>query len=469
LPTSPRRPAVSFIKNVCGLELRPFQEEFLTELVREENGKRVYTAALWGLPRGNGKSEVAAAVALAMLTIDGRPHREDKNPALVVIAAGSREQAAIPFKAARRMIRESPALERHLHVLPGRKVITFPAQDGELHIISREAPLQHGLRPTAVIFDEVWNQPDRELWDAMVGGLVKVHDPLFLCISTAGWDPSSLLADLCQKGESGDDPRFLYRWHGLPRDSDLDYRDPKTWKTANPAMSCEKPFLAVDGIRDSLERMHEAEFRRWHLNQWTQSETLWLPAGVWANAVDAREVPEGSEVALGFSGTYTGTSAGLVGCTPEGFVFVVGHWDPPTGASPEWRVSRAEVSAAVAQAMEKWEVSGLAVNPSGWEQDMETWTEEYGSPPVIEWPVRKRQRFIDACGKFYAAVTTGTLSHDGNPALAKHLGNARAKTVGEENYITHASDGQPITLAQAAVLAFEQHATETEYLMRLSG
>jgi phage terminase large subunit-like protein len=41
-------------------KLRAFQRDFLTELFRERRGRRVYTRALWGLPRKNGKSEVSA-------------------------------------------------------------------------------------------------------------------------------------------------------------------------------------------------------------------------------------------------------------------------------------------------------------------------------------------------------------------------------------------------------------------------
>ena len=52
--------------------------------VRNEDGERVHTQALWGVPRGNGKTEIAAAVALYMLVADMRR-------AEVYIAAGSRE------------------------------------------------------------------------------------------------------------------------------------------------------------------------------------------------------------------------------------------------------------------------------------------------------------------------------------------------------------------------------------------
>jgi phage terminase large subunit-like protein len=71
--------------------LRAFQREFLAELFREVRGHRAYTRALWGLPRKNGKSEIAAAVGTKMLVADGTYGAE------VISVAGDRAQARIVF------------------------------------------------------------------------------------------------------------------------------------------------------------------------------------------------------------------------------------------------------------------------------------------------------------------------------------------------------------------------------------
>ena len=73
-----------FIRRYCGLDLRDFQKDWLRELFEMKDGERVRTQALWGVPRGNGKTEIAAAIALYMLVADVRR-------AEVYIAAGSRE------------------------------------------------------------------------------------------------------------------------------------------------------------------------------------------------------------------------------------------------------------------------------------------------------------------------------------------------------------------------------------------
>lgn len=440
--SSSRSEAVPFIQKACGLDLREFQIDYLNELFREENGERVYTAALWGMPRGNGKTELAAAVALKMLIGDGRKHAQ------VIIAAGSRDQAAIAFQSARRMVTASPVLGNHLHVLPGRKIITHPASDSELKIVSREGPLQHGLRPSAVIFDELWNQPDRELWDALVGGLIKVPEPVQLCISTAGYDAGSLLADECKRGENGEDPRFLYRWHGLPKGSDLDYRDPATWKAANPAMACERPFLAEPGVRDSLARMHEAEFRRWHLNQWTETATMWLPFGAW-DELAKNELVDG-EVFLAFAGTYDNNAVGIVGCTRAGHIFTVDAW--------EGDVPRAEVDARLRTAMKTYRPKRLICDPLGWYTEIEAWTEAFSDRVVVEFDWQHQiKRKAEACSRFYTAVTTGQITHDGDPRLRRHLNSVVVKEHREGAYVGQGGRvGVPVVLATAAIMAYDQ-------------
>jgi phage terminase large subunit-like protein len=92
---SRRYDAEKFIQRACGLKLRDFQRKWLQKLFKEQGGKRIYTSALLGLPRGNGKTELAAAVALYMLL--------ERERAEVYIAAGSRDQASLAFKAARRI------------------------------------------------------------------------------------------------------------------------------------------------------------------------------------------------------------------------------------------------------------------------------------------------------------------------------------------------------------------------------
>ncbi len=228
----PRNDPIAVIETAFGVELRQFQRDWLNELFSEKDGIRRYTRALWGLPRGNGKSHLAAAVAGYMLLSD-RPR--DGRPPQVVIAAGSWQQGMITFKRLREFIEQSD-LAPLVDVLSGRGFMRIQG-GAELFVVSAEGPLQHGLEPTCVIFDEVWNQTKTELYDALLGGMVKRPEPIMVMISTAGFNPDSLLAELRREGEQKDNPRFFYQWHDAP--DEADWEDHATWTAANPAMGCE--------------------------------------------------------------------------------------------------------------------------------------------------------------------------------------------------------------------------------------
>ena len=76
-----------------------WQREFLDEAFRlNARGRRVYRNVLLGIPRKNGKSTLASALSLYMAGADGEAGAE------VVMAAGSRDQAAMVFDQARAFV-----------------------------------------------------------------------------------------------------------------------------------------------------------------------------------------------------------------------------------------------------------------------------------------------------------------------------------------------------------------------------
>jgi phage terminase large subunit-like protein len=83
---------------------------------------------------------------------------------------------------------------------------------------------------------------------------------------------------------------------------------------------------------------------------------------------------------------------------------------------------------------------------------------------VLEFPTHVRARIAPACTTFYAAVMDGTLTHDGNRALARHVSNAVVKPSPQGDYITKPDPTSPakIDLAVAAVVAFSASSAATK-------
>jgi len=441
---------VQFITRLIPGGLQRFQRDFLEELFSlGPDGRPRYTSALWGLPRGNGKTEVAAAVALDKLAGPGGTHQGE-----VIICAASRDQAMMAYTAARRMVQGAPALEERLKIQPGYKRIVDLATDSVLHVVSAEGRLQHGLRPTAVVFDELWAQTDRRLWEAMVGGLAKREDTLLLSISTAGYDDESLLAEECRRGEDGEDPRFLYRWQGLDRGDPSDYRDPATWLKANPALRCRDPFLPQSGLEDAVQRMRESEFRRWHLNQWVDAEELWIGPELWAACADLdRIIDEGTMWVLGLDGSATGDVTALVAVSVEDVprVEVIAYWQPTT----QDPVPVLDVEEAIRIACKEHQVVNVVADPFRWTRSLQVLAGE--GFPVLEFP-QQPGRLAPATASFYEAVLNKALTHDGHPELARHISHAVIKQDPRGVRITKESKKSPrrIDLAMAAIMAFDR-------------
>jgi phage terminase large subunit-like protein len=167
--------------------------------------------------------------------------------------------------------------------------------------------------------------------------------------------------------------------------------------------------------------------------------------------------PEGTQIVLGFDGSYNRDATALVGCTVEDVphVFVVGVWERPTGAVG-WVVRRNEVENTVGRALERWDVLELACDPPGWHAEISHWAETYGSPPVIEIPTNQRATMSELCSRLYTAIVNKGVTHDGNPRLAAHMANAIVKETPGGAYMTKGNrhSSRKIDLAVAAVLAF---------------
>lgn len=464
-PRSEGGAVAEFIESCCRItkgptageliRLRPWQRELLDDLFRlRPDGLRQYRRALVGLPRKNGKSALASAIALYLLLDVSEPGAE------VYSCAADRDQARIVFGVARRMVELEPVLESELRVY--RDVIEYPALGSIYRVLSSEAYTKEGLNVSACIFDEVHAQPNDDLWNVMSLAMGARTQPLLLGITTAGVrtqpdGQDSLCYRLYQYGrqiEAGeiDDPAFFFRWWSAPPEAD--WRDEATWRIANPALG---DFLHVEDFEAAVRLTPEAEFRTKRLNQWVASRTPWIPAHAWDACASPGAPAPGTPIVLGFDGSYSGDSTALVGCTIEdGHVFVVAAWERMDSDDPEWRVPIAEVESEIIAACERWEVHEVACDPFRWQRSMEALADR--GVPIVEYPTSHPARMVPACAAFYDAVMDGRLTHDGDPRLARHVANAVLKRDAKGPRITkeHKSSSRKIDLAVAAVIAYDR-------------
>jgi phage terminase large subunit-like protein len=241
------------------------------------DGLRRFRTAYIEIPRKNGKSTLAAGIALALLFADGEQGAE------IVSAAADREQASIVFDLASRMVQGNPVLSSRCQVLR-KEIIT--RKGNRYRALSADAYTKHGLNCSGIIFDELHAQPNRELWDVLTTSVAARAQPLTMAITTAGHDRSSLCYEMHMyargvKDGSIIDPTFLPVLYGAG--DGADWKSPETWRSANPGygISVRPEYLEQAAAEAAMSPARELAFRRLHLNQWTDTVTRWLAPDAW--------------------------------------------------------------------------------------------------------------------------------------------------------------------------------------------
>ena len=267
------------------LKLMPWQKEFIRELFgRKVGGKRVYRTAYVEIPRKNGKSTLAAALALYLLLFDGEAGGQ------IYIAAYTREQASLIFDIAAGLASASGLSPKLVEIIPYRKRIVDFSTSSYLTAIPSDAAAAMGFNASGIIFDEFHTQKDRTLFDALTTSTGSREQPLTILITTAGYDRQSICYEQREYAEAVlegriDDSSFLPVI--FAKDDNGDWTDPEQWAKANPSLGT---TVTIDFLEREYKKALETPsyqntFRRLYLDEWTSQETRWLDMEKW-DAID---------------------------------------------------------------------------------------------------------------------------------------------------------------------------------------
>lgn len=263
--------------------LLPWQDKIVRDVFGtvKENGYRQYNTAYIEISKKQGKSELAAAVALYLLAGDGEWGGE------VYGCAADRQQASIVFDVACAMVEQCPALKRRIKPIMSQKRLVYTPLNSFYQVLSSESYSKHGLNVHGVVFDELHAQPNRNLYDVMTHGSGDARkQPLFFLITTAGTDRNSICWEVHQKAKDvldgrKNDPSFYPVIYGL--DEADDWTDERMWAKANPSLGVtvdmEKLRLAFNSAKDNPAE--ENLFRQLRLNQWVKQTLRWMPMDKW--------------------------------------------------------------------------------------------------------------------------------------------------------------------------------------------
>ena len=486
--------AVKFIENLKHTKgkwagkrfwLFPWQEQVIRDIfgIVDDKGNRQFRTAYVEIPKKNGKSELAAAVALYLLYADGEPSAE------VYGAAADRQQASIVFDVANQMVQMCPALMKRSKIMTATKRIVNYSNAGFYQVLSAEVGTKHGLNVSGLVFDELHTQPNRQLYDVLTKGSGDAREqPLYFLITTAGTDRESICYELHIKALDilqgrRIDHTFYPVVYGMADDGD--WSDEENWYKANPSLG---QTIKIDRVRDMFREAKEnpAEenvFRQLRLNQWVSSLTRFIPEHIYdlgAQPIDMESL-EGRDCYAGLDLSSTGDITAFVLMFPprdesEKYICVPYFWIPED--TIPIRVRRASVPYDV------WERQGYLFATEGnvihygfIERFIEELGEKYHILEIAfdRWGATQMVQDLEGMGfivvpfgqgykdmspptkEYYKLLMEGRIIHGGNPVLRWMAGNVVVDTDPAGNIKpTKAKSAEKIDGIVATIMALDR-------------
>lgn len=447
--------------------LLPWQKQLILELFELEPSRlRRYRWALIGVPKKNGKTELAAALALYFLIGDGEP-----SP-LVVCAAASEDQADLVFGAARTMVELSPTLR--LVAEPYDAEIQVPSLPGaKLKRVAAASGTNDGQNIHVVVCDELheWvGTKGENVWTVLTNGTGARRQPMVLQITTAGYDLTSVLGRQYEWAKAGGDPRYYFHWSAAPEEAD--YRAEATWAQANPSYGV---TVHREFFEDQLKKP-ESVFRRYFLNQWVATEDNWLPDGAWRACRSTLELDPGRPTYVGIDYAPRRDSTAVVVGQLVGQTLVVRAkiWsNPHRPGTPEhdaWTTNTAEITNHLRWLRDEYPVTTDASDPEHRSGPIFVYDPHQFRDPakelalegllMVEFP-QTLPRLVPASWALYERIVERQIAHNGDPLLAAHVGNV-TKLQTERGWRMSKPKGSPKHIDAAMALAFLAGSIPTE-------
>lgn len=456
----------------------------------DESGRFLFRRGQIVLPKGSGKSPVAAALSCCELAgpvvfdrfdadaPGGAVGRPNASP-LVQLAAVSQDQTDNTMTLVLAMLRDGPAA-RHIPGLDTgiTRVLT---RSGKLQPVTASAASREGARLTAAILDET------HLWTKTNGGhrlattirrnLGKRDGRSIETTNTwvAGElsvaEQTAKYADLVAEGEYEQLDESILRWH--PHADVDDLSDEPKLRAGLEQLYGDYPWVNVDRIVAEIYDLGTppAEARRFYLNQVSSEDDAWLAQYEWAvRARPGTVVADRDVITVGFDGSRRRSrgvtdATALVGCrVADGHLFPIRVWEQPETVR-DWEVPTVEVEAEIASMFSRYKVVGFYADPALWETFIASWEAKYGGQLAvkasrdhpIQWRMNRPHVVVEATEKLFSAVVDGEMTHDGSSVLTRHVLNARRRTSRSGVQIAKASpdSANKIDAAIASVLAWQ--------------
>lgn len=423
--------------------------------IRKKDGYRRFRESYWEVPRKNGKSAIAAGVALNMFANDGEFGSE------VYSGATTEKQAWEVFKPARLMVNRSPDLIEAAGILVNAGSLEIPTDGSLFEPLIGDPP--DGQSPHCAIVDEFHEHADSRLYDTMQTGMGARRQPLIFTITTAGFNIEGPCYDLrirvqeMLEGTVPDDELFGWIW---TIDEGDDWTDPKVLVKANPNydVSVYEDYLISQQRRATQSAAKQNTFKTKHLNVWVSAKSAFFNMEQWNKCKDtslkiADFVNDACLICVDLSSKIDiAARINLFYRIIEGKIHY--YSIAPRFYLPYDTVYNGEEKQVI-ERYQKWLNQGLLTVCDGFENDLNEIAEDIiedaadltiQEVPYDEWGGFQISKQIDEAGytsikipkntktfspamkEVEAAIAAGRFHHDGNPILSWMFGNVISKT-----------------------------------------
>lgn len=438
--------------------------EVYPEGSRDANGKpiagrRRFRRCAWSAQKGSAKTELAAWIAACELAPDS-PVRCDRfsngkplgrpvfDPYIPMVAYTEEQASDLAYGALKAILEDSPV--RHLFDIGEQRILRAGGK-GKAVALAGAPDSRDGARTTFAHKDETHRWTTDRLGKAhrtMIANLPKLPlaDPWELETTTA-YSPgehsvAEQTAEYAAQVESGiiRDSRLFF-FHRQASDG-YDLKDPEQLRAA--VVEAAGPTAAwkdIEGICD-LWQDPEADFEyleRVYLNRPVATAAQAFDSAAWkANHREGYRVAPGALITLGFDGSLTDDTTALVGTEIEtGFQWPVHIW-APSERLPE--IPQDEVDAVVEATFQTFDVWRMNYDPSRFETQGARWEGRWPRK-VVAWPTRRTSHIAMALKSYAGAIRSGECTNDGDPVMARHIGNSQKQPLGIPG-----DDGSPLYL-----------------------
>lgn len=288
------------------------------------------------MARKNAKT--ATSAFLLLLHLCGP---EAKHNSQLYSAAQSRDQAAILYGYASKVVRMSPDLSEYVFPKESAKTLVCPELGTTYRALSADASTAYGLSPVFSVHDELGQVkgPRSELYEAIETASAAHESPLSIIISTQAPTDADLLSLLIDDALTGADPRIKVALHTAQ--IDMDPFSDEAIRAANPHFDV---FMNREEVRKQAtdaKRLpaQEASYRNLILNQRVEARSPFVTHTVWKENGAVPSDIEGLGIYCGLDLSSTTDLTALVAVSEEGDVEPT-FWLPEEGLSEKSRADR---------------------------------------------------------------------------------------------------------------------------------